>query len=501
MKLVFSLLKLLSLSCLIFSNPLLITVTFAQGQSRATLPDVAQSKRFCPQDLSLAIEQVINRPKLARSRWGIEIQTLTGESLYSLDGDKFFNPASTAKLLVSAAGLLELGADYRIKTPIYSQGKPPVLNSLRIKGQGDPTISTQSLKNIVHQLQLKGVRKIENLIIDDSYFAPPTINPTWEWADVHSYFATAINSTILNQNTVTLTLLPQQIGQPVKFFWDDAIAANQWRVINQATTGKADLESAVEIDRDLGQPLLMLRGELAVNEPPDVWDLAVVDPAQYFLESLRFHLSRADITVTKGIVVERENQDFLDTELTAIYAPPLQKILTEINQESNNLYAEVLGKILAQKLKVKTPVDAIDQSLQQLGIKPDEYVLVDASGLSRQNLVTPQTLVKVLRLMSQTTDPEVAQSYRHSLAMAGINGTLKKRFINTSVQNNLWAKTGSLTAVGALAGYLQTQSEYTLVFSILVNNSELKNQEIRQVIDEIVVILNRLEKCDKSQNK
>jgi serine-type D-Ala-D-Ala carboxypeptidase/endopeptidase (penicillin-binding protein 4) len=501
MKLVFSLLKLLSLSCLIFSNPLLITVTFAQGQSRATLPDVAQSKRFCPQDLSLAIEQVINRPKLARSRWGIEIQTLTGESLYSLDGDKFFNPASTAKLLVSAAGLLELGADYRIKTPIYSQGKPPVLNSLRIKGQGDPTISTQSLKNIVHQLQLKGVRKIENLIIDDSYFAPPTINPTWEWADVHSYFATAINSTILNQNTVTLTLLPQQIGQPVKFFWDDAIAANQWRVINQATTGKADLESAVEIDRDLGQPLLMLRGELAVNEPPDVWDLAVVDPAQYFLESLRFHLSRADITVTKGIVVERENQDFLDTELTAIYAPPLQKILTEINQESNNLYAEVLGKILAQKLKVKTPVDAIDQSLQQLAIKPDEYVLVDASGLSRQNLVTPQTLVKVLRLMSQTTDPEVAQSYRHSLAMAGINGTLKKRFINTSVQNNLWAKTGSLTAVGALAGYLQTQSEYTLVFSILVNNSELKNQEIRQVIDEIVVILNRLEKCDKSQNK
>ncbi|MEN9519827.1 MAG: hypothetical protein RLZZ381_2415 [Cyanobacteriota bacterium] len=501
MKLVFSWLKLLSLSCLILSNPLLISVTLAQGQSRTTLPDAAQSKRFCPQDLSLAIEQIINRPKLARSRWGIEIQTLTGRSLYSLDGDKFFNPASTAKLLVSAAGLLELGTDYRIKTPIYSQGKPPVLNSLRIKGQGDPTISTQSLKNIVHQLQLKGVRKIENLIIDDRYFAPPTINPSWEWADVHSYFATAINSTILNQNTVTLTLLPQEIGQPVKFFWDDAIAANQWRVINQATTGKADLESAVEIDRDLGQPLLMLRGELAVNEPPDVWDLAVVDPAQYFLESLRFHLSRADITVTKGIVVERENQDFLDTELTAIYAPPLQKILTEINQESNNLYAEVLGKILAQKLKVKTPVDAIDQSLQQLGIKPDEYVLVDASGLSRQNLVTPQTLVKILRLMSQTTERKLAQSYRHSLATAGINGTLKKRFINTPVQNNLWAKTGSLTAVGALAGYLQTQSNSTLVFSILVNNSELKNQDIRQAIDEIVVIANRLEKCEESQNK
>jgi D-alanyl-D-alanine carboxypeptidase/D-alanyl-D-alanine-endopeptidase (penicillin-binding protein 4) len=347
-------------------------------------------------------------------------------------------------------------------------------------------------------LQLKGVRKIENLIIDDSYFAPPTINPTWEWADVHSYFATAINSTILNQNTVTLTLLPQQIGQPVKFFWNDAIAANQWRVINHATTGRADLEYAVEIDRDLGQPLLMLRGELAVNEPPDIWDLAVVDPAQYFLESLRFHLSRAGITVTRGTVVERENIDLLDPELTAIYAPPLQKILTEINQESNNLYAEVLGKILAQKLKVETPINAINQSLKQIGIKPDEYILVDASGLSRQNLVTPQTLVKILRLMSQTTEPKIAKAYRYSLATAGIDGTLKKRFINTSVQNNLWAKTGTLTEVGALAGYLQTQSNSTLVFSILVNNSELENKQIRQAIDEIVVILSRLEQCHQS---
>lgn len=503
MKLVFAYFQGLSLLALFSINPLFMSATLAStGQSEMALKkDLAkQPQRFCSQDLSLAIKQIISRPELARSRWGIEIQTLKGESLYSLDGDKLFNPASTAKLLVSAAGLLELGADYRINTPIYSRGKPPVLNSLRIKGQGDPTISTQSLKSIVHQLQLKGVSKIENLIIDDSYFAPPTINPSWEWADVHSYFATAVNSTILNQNTVTLTLLPQQIGQPVKFWWDDAIAANQWRVINQATTGKVDLEYAVEIEQDLGQPLLKLRGELAVNQPPDVWDLAVVDPAQYFLESLRFHLAQEGITVTRGTVIEpevkRKHIDLLDTELTAIYAPPLQNILTEINQESNNLYAEVLGKILAQKLKVKTPINAINQSLQQIGIKPDEYILVDASGLSRQNLVTPQTIVKILRLMSQSTDSTTAQSYRQSLAIAGTNGTLKKRFINTSVQNNLWAKTGTLTAVGALAGYLQTQSNSTLVFSILVNNSELENKEIRQAIDEIVVIVNRLEQCE-----
>jgi serine-type D-Ala-D-Ala carboxypeptidase/endopeptidase (penicillin-binding protein 4) len=502
MKLVFDWFKLLSLFCFLPGNLVFTTVALAQEESR-TIPQNLelehQSKNYCSQDLSQAIEQVINRPELRRSRWGIEIQTLTGESLYSLDSDKFFNPASTAKLLVSAAGLLELGADYRLKTPIYSQGNPPVLDSLRIQGRGDPTISTQTLKDLAQQLQAKGTKQITNLIIDDSYLAPPTINPTWEWDDVHSYFATAVNSTILNENTVTLTLLPQQIGQPVKFFWNDAIAASQWRVINQATTGKKDLKYAVEIDEDLGQPLLKLRGELAVNEPPDIWDLAVVDPAQYFLESLRLHLSQAGITVNRGTVVEhdleQENLDFSDQEFMAIYAPPLEEILAAINQESNNLYAEVLGKILAQELKAKNPVAAINQSLKQLGVKPEEYALVDASGLSRQNLVTPQTLVKVLRLMSQNPDRKIAQTYRQSLAIAAKKGTLKNRFIDTPLENSLWAKTGTLTSVGALAGYLKTSFNQTLIFSILVNNSELESPEIRQAIDEIVLLIDQFQPC------
>ena len=450
----------------------------------------SQDSKLCPSNLPTAIEEIIDRPEFARSRWGIEIQTLEGETLYSLNGDKFFTPASSAKLLVSAAALLKLGADYRIKTPVYSVGNSPTLTSLRLKGQGDPTMTTLSLKNIVHQLQAKGVQRIENLIIDDSYFDSPTINPTWEWLDVHSYFATAVNSTILNQNTVTLTLLPQQIGQSVKYSWSDAIAANQWQVVNEAITGEADIKYDVELDGDLGKPMLQLRGELAVNEPPDVWDLAVVDPALYFLESLRSHLNRAGIVVNRGTVVNRPYRDELETELVAIYSPPMQQILAEINQSSNNLYAEVLGKISAKELNVETATEAINLSLTEIGIKPDEYVLVDASGLSRQNLISPQTLVKILRLMSQRTQSE---SYRQSLAVAG-EGTLKLRFIDTSVEG-LWAKTGTLTGVGALAGYLFNEEYDTIVFSILVNNSELKSKEIREVIDRIVVDLNHIQKC------
>jgi D-alanyl-D-alanine carboxypeptidase/D-alanyl-D-alanine-endopeptidase (penicillin-binding protein 4) len=492
MKLVFVWLRCFCLVCLLSGELIVVKNVLAQEKQPDPIENLDNTSRICTQDLSAAIENIVNRPQFARSRWGIEVQTLSGESLYSLNGDKFFTPASSAKLLVSAAALLELGADYRIKTSIYTVGNAPRLKSLRLKGQGDPTIKTQSLKKIVQQLQTRGVKRIENLIIDDSYFNSAKINPTWEWIDVHSYFATAVNSTILNQNTVSLTLLPQQIGQPVEYFWSDAIAANQWQIVNNAITGKADIDYNVAIDGDLGRPLLQLRGELAVNEPPDLWDLAVVDPAQYFLESLRSHLIQAGIIVNRGTVVDRPYHNELETESFALYSPPMQQMLAEINQSSNNLYAEVLGKILAKKLNVPTATEAINLSLKAIDIKQDEYILVDASGLSRQNLITPQTLVKILRRMSQTT---YSEAYLQSLAVAGNSGTLKRRFINTSAEGNVLGKTGTLTGVSTLTGYLVKEKYPTIIFSIAVNNSELKSQDIRQAIDRIIINLNSFKSC------
>ncbi|MEM7595188.1 MAG: D-alanyl-D-alanine carboxypeptidase/D-alanyl-D-alanine-endopeptidase, partial [Cyanobacteria bacterium P01_A01_bin.83] len=185
-------------------------------------------------------------------------------------------------------------------------------------------------------------------------------------------------------------------------------------------------------------------------------------------------------------------QTQLETELIAFDSLPMEQILEEINQESNNLYAEAVGKLLAKKLNSETPIEAIKSSLDTIGINPDEYVLIDVSGLSRQNLITPQALIAILRTMSQL--PE-GISYRQTLALAGTNGTLKNRFVNSPVADNLWAKTGTLTGVGSLSGYLINGQDTDLVLSILVNNSELKSNKIRQAIDQIIVILNQYSKC------
>lgn len=479
MKLIFGCLSLLFFT--VTSPPISL------AQENLDLPPV------CRNGLATTINEVINRPQLKRSRWGIEIQTLaTGETLFSLNGDKLFTPASSLKLLTAAAGLAELGADYRIATSLYSVGTAPHLTSLRFYAQGDPTISSTTLKKIIHQLQAQGITKIENLIIDDSYFAPPLINPTWEWLDVHSYFATGVSSTILNQNTVTLTLLPQEIGEPVKHFWSDAIAARQWQLDNQAITGNPDIDYQIELEGALGKPQLKFSGELAVNEAPDVWDLAVVDPAQYFLDSWRSQLEQAGIMVVKGTVLQQSEVTPTETKLLTIYSAPMQEIITAINQDSNNLYAEILGKILAQKLNQATATDAVSFSLNKLNISEQEYVLSDVSGLSRQNLATPQILVKTLRTMSQLP---LAKSYQQSLAVAGISGTLKNRLQHTYLSRNLWGKTGTLSGVGSLSGYIIHPEYPSLVFSIIVNNSELKSSKIRQAIDQIIVILDQSRKC------
>ncbi|MCC0177862.1 D-alanyl-D-alanine carboxypeptidase/D-alanyl-D-alanine-endopeptidase [Waterburya agarophytonicola K14] len=458
------------------------------------VPNINDRSRICTADIPAAIDEIINRPELERSRWGIEIETEDGETIYSLNGNKFFTPASSAKLLTTAAVLSTLGADYRIVTPLLAVGDLPNLTSLRLQGRGDPSLSNKSLKQIVHQLQALGVKRIEKLIVDDSYFDSPAINPTWEWLDVHSYFATAVNSTILNQNTVTLTLLPQELGKSVKFNWSDRLAGRQWQVVNQGITGEIDIPYGIEIDGDLGKPILYIRGELGINEAPDIWDLAIVDPANYFLESLRLHLERSGISVAKGIVVKETSGNELETELLTLSSPSIAEIITEINRESNNLYAEVMAKILAKKLNTNNAIEAINQSLDRLGINEEEYILVDSSGLSRQNLVTPHALVKTLALVSRLPSP-TSNIYRQSLAIAGINGTLRNRFKNTTIEGHLWAKTGTLTGVGTLSGYLYVPNYTPVIFSIIVNNSDLSSREIGKEIDRVVTVLNHIKRC------
>ena len=446
-----------------------------------------QHQSLCPVNLAAAIETVIKRPEFQRSQWGILVQTLaSGKTLYQFQSDKYFTPASTTKLLTSAAVLQRFGSEFRFHTPVYATGTVPNLQTLRIVGKGDPSLTTEKLQKLVNQLKQQGVRQIKTLIVDDSYFKNVPINQTWEWGDLAFDYATPVSSLILNENSVTLKVIPETVGKPLRLEWSDAIAAKQLQVNNRAIAAAKATPYSIEIVRKLGQPTLEISGKLAIESPPDTFGIAVTEPGEYVLETLKNLLAEAGIIVGEGTVVNQSLKIAAEKEVAFIESETLAELLKKVNQDSNNLYAESMGNILTVESQINTPSEALEKQLSVLGVARETYKLVDSSGLSRQNLISPVALVQTLRLMTKTP---FAQSYRDSLAIAGTNGTLQKRFQNTSVSGKLQAKTGTLTGVYTLAGYLQNVNLEPLVFSIMVNQADLPATEVRKAIDEIVLLL------------
>ncbi|NEU81032.1 D-alanyl-D-alanine carboxypeptidase/D-alanyl-D-alanine-endopeptidase [Nostoc sp. UIC10630] len=463
------------------------------AKAQTQVAPTSSTKSICSTQLGTAIDAVINRPLFSRVRWGILVQPLSsGQTLYSRDAQKYFTPASNLKLLTTAAALQQLGANFRIRTSIYQNGN----GVLRVVGRGDPSLSDTQLQTLAQQLKQKGITQIQRLIADDSYIQGDIVNPTWQWEDVQSDYGAPVNSFILNQNIFSLKLVPQAVGKSLQVVWTDVGEAKQWRTINQSVTVAQNQPSYINVTRELSGTVLRIQGQLTTNSEPSLIDLPVVDPNYYFLRRFRTALATEKITLGQTLVV---NGGINQEEIAFVESPPLSELLMETLQNSNNLYAEALLRALAgekPRVKTKTSVDigleAVKASLTQLGVEPANYILVDGSGLSRRNLATPEAFVQTLRGMARTPAGYV---YRASLPVAGKIGTLKGRFQNTSAEGIVQAKTGTLTGVVSLSGYINALKYEPLVFSIIVNQSEQPATILRQAIDEIVVLLTQLQRC------
>jgi D-alanyl-D-alanine carboxypeptidase/D-alanyl-D-alanine-endopeptidase (penicillin-binding protein 4) len=225
--------------------------------------------------------------------------------------------------------------------------------------------------------------------------------------------------------------------------------------------------------------------------------VAIFDPGRYFLQHFQTALTAQGITVAQSRVADTVSRITSEPELASVNSPPLAELVAETNQNSNNLYAEALLRSLGANSNTEGDADslgliAVKQTLTALSVNPASYFQADGSGLSRRNLVSPEALVQTLQGMAQTPEASI---FRASLPVAGVSGTLKNRFRDTPVQGNLQAKTGTLTGVVALSGYLTPPKYPPLVVSIIVNQSEQPASIIRQNIDEMVVLLARLQPC------
>lgn len=436
--------------------------------------------QLCYSSLAQSLDAIRQQPEYQRAHWGVVVQTqeTPPRTLYEHQSQQFFIPASTTKLLTTAAALVELGPDYRLRTTVYQRGR-----RLYLVGQGDPTLTTLKLQQLVQRIPPQRRRTFDTVVIHTGFFQGPTFNDQWEWQDLLNTDIVPVNSLILNRNETHLRLVAQAVDKPAQVQWSDPVAGRYWQVFNR-TRSTATPQQPIQIWIPPGLPQLHLRGDVAGSSLD--FTVPILDTDRYLAQTL------AQLFPNKKIEIQSTPRPAnLGDALAIVESPPLAQLITHINRRSDNLYAEALLRHLGATRQPHIASDlagiqVIQKVLARLGVDTTGVRQADGSGLSRHNRVTPLALVQLLQALAVSPWHQV---YRDSLAVPGLPGTLRRRYTYTDIQ--LQAKTGTLSGVAALAGYLYPRRRPPLVFAIIVNQSEQPASVLRRGIDQMVMALYR----------
>jgi D-alanyl-D-alanine carboxypeptidase/D-alanyl-D-alanine-endopeptidase (penicillin-binding protein 4) len=437
-----------------------------------------------------------------RGTWGIVIKTTAGETVYALNERKLFVPASNMKVLTLAAAAERLGWDFTFDTRLVAAGPIGARGldgDLVVVGSGDPTIdnwdgaATTLFRDWADRLRRLGVSKIHGRIIgDDDSFDDEAWGSGWAWDDLDRSFATGVGALQFNQNTAQLKIRgAARSGAPASVEIEPA--GSGLTIRNFATSGGRG-DPPIEVRRRLDGPTLELRGSVAAGNGTVVRNVAVANPTLYFATALR------DGLIAAGIEVEGEAVDIDDITdppsrargnvLLDHHSPPLSEMAKTMMELSQNLYAETLLKTIGSQQTVGSSAagrTAVAGVLEAWGLSPDEFKIVDGSGLSVYDLVTPDLVAGVLTHVA--LDEQLRRPFEASLPVAGREGTLSRRMRGTAAEGNVRAKTGSLSNSRALSGYVRDADGEDLVFSILVNNFGASSDAVDRAMDGMLVRL------------
>ncbi|MBX3008219.1 MAG: D-alanyl-D-alanine carboxypeptidase/D-alanyl-D-alanine-endopeptidase [Melioribacteraceae bacterium] len=432
------------------------------------------------------LDDYFNEPSFNDAFWGVLIKSLkTGEVIYKRNSDKLFSPASDLKLFTTASALQILGPDFAYETNIYRVGdvvKGTLKGDLIIVGSGDPTISNRfnnKSATIVFEewadtLKKKGIWEITgNIYGDDSYFDKIGIGRGWS-SDLESkWYAAPTGALSFNDNSIEIQITPAQEGRTANVV--TVPKTSFVNVVHNVITIEENSEPQIEISFLKETNTIKITGTISRSTALFKDRVAIADPTLYFLTVLKETFEHKGIKI-RGTVdnLENTNLSYSIDEYTPTHthiSVPLRLILKETNKNSNNFYAEQLLKTIgAEEYDFGTTyngVKACKNVLSELGINTEKLIMVDGSGLSELNLVTPRQIVNLLTYMTNT---ENYSKFYESLPVGGVDGTLIERMKKSSAENNVRAKPGFSNYVSALSGYLRTVSGESIVFSMIINN-------------------------------
>ena len=497
---------------------LIHAISFAQTPAAHTpilpqQPDTVDSLRA-------RLTSHISQARFGSAAWGVKVVSLdTGKTIFDHNSQKYFSPASNAKLYTAALALERLGVNHRIRTSLYSTARPDAAGVLKgdliVYGRGDPTMAARlnsgdyfkGIEPLIAQLVNAGVKRVEgDLVGDESYFSGPPFGSGWEWDDLQAYYGAEVSALTIGDNALDLFVKPAErpglpcritTGPPTSFV----------TLINRTQTSVKGSESRIVVYRPVAENIIYVSGRLSIDNNGYYTSVAVHNPAGLFVSLLKDALERRGIVVagrTRVIDWKYREVTPLDQkrliEIGHVESMPVADLVRETLKPSQNLYAQLLllqvaansnsnvpenggnekGVRIDPTMKTEpadanserttteeTGIELLNEFVDRIGVKKGDVLLEEGSGLSRRDVITPDATVVLLSYMDRS---RLAETYKAALPIAGVDGTLQNRMKGTPAAGNVRAKTGSLRYVYTLSGYVTTAAGERLAFSIMLNN-------------------------------
>ncbi len=468
------------------------------------------------ENLAAAIDALLADPVLATATTGVHVVNLTrGEVVYARNAKKLFHPASNMKLFTSVAALVAMGPEHRLITRAAIDSAAVPADTLRspiwLIGSGDPEFTLGDMAAMVEQLVALGITTIDgDIICDATALDSLYMGEGWMWDDKSSWFWPPLSAMVVNRNTVEFYLKADSLpGAPARFRTVPAMP--YFEVVNSSIsltrdslrTLLADTTQRIEwlkAERrwQKEQEIVDITGYALIGAPEKKFTIEVVDAARYFGSVFRELCRRAGIRITGTI---RRGQAPENARVIAGHAsPPMSSLLTAMNKPSDNLHAELLLKLAGAAAygppgTAEKGIRVIKDFLGQAGIDTATIRFSDGSGVSRYNLVTPETITGLLRAVHERF--AFSSEFIASLPIAGVDGTLDDRMHGSAAEGVLHAKTGSLSGVSTLAGYVPSADGDLLAFSIMMSHFTGDADARRRVQDRICDVLARFSMHEK----
>lgn len=484
-------------------------------------------------ELQQRLTDLVTQPRFAAGTFGVKVVSLdTGKTLFENDAAELLSPASNCKIYTMAMVLDKLGGDYRINTSLYAAAKPDAKGNLKgdliVYGRGDPGFHVKAgggdifkaLQPLVAALTNAGVRQISGEVIgDDSFIVGSPFGSGWVWDDMNYYYGAEISALTINDNILQLSVKPgAKIGAAAQLTLSPA--TGHVVLSNRTQTVAAKTRRDINFYRPLGQNVIYVTGQMPLDEANYTGDVTFSNPAGLFAELFREALIRSGIKVTgkSRAVTWLDRQGVpLDTaklvELGFVESKPMREINVAVQKPSQNLYTDLMlahvgslerEKVLAERVARNTnaPIETVvgtvssedygvrelDKFLAKVGVKRGDVKFEEGSGLSRNNLVTPNATIALLQFMSKHAE---AQSYHDAMPVAGRDGTLRNRLKGTRAEGNVHAKTGTLRWANSTSGYMTTAAGEKLAFCLMLNRYAAPSADFsaRAELDKVIVLL------------